>query len=73
LDDGCKECAIKECAIKECATTRKGRKECATKRNSRKECAIEQHVHLHIKLYHKSRATEPRNIELFATERPTML
>ena len=34
-----------------------------------KECAIEQS---HIELFRKSGATEPRIIESFATDRPTM-
>ncbi len=58
-----KECAIKERIIKQCAI-----KQRAIKQRAIKECAIEQ---LHIEQFRKSRATEPRIIESFATKRHT--
>jgi hypothetical protein len=61
---------IKECAIKMLVAIKRmvAIEECAIE-----ECAIEQCcTSLHIVLFCKSRATEPRISELFATERPTM-
>jgi hypothetical protein len=55
---------IKQRIIKERAIKRR-----IVKQRAIKECAIKQ---LHIELFCKSRATEPRIIESFATERPTM-
>ncbi len=67
--------AIKQRIIKECAIKQRIIEECAIKECAIKECTIvieQSCINLDIELFSKSRATEPRIIESFATERHTM-